>query len=160
MKSLELDDLNVLNLNADMMDGNIIYYNKIEGNELIVDTRLTLTNTGVISVGNSIISDIELTYLDGTSSNIQQQINNIYLKLRNYKIHINLYRIFNELFIKNNYNDLIYILNWYKLSLVFFINYLLICFINYILFLIKQPIIIFILFCILIKIQIKFCNFI
>jgi hypothetical protein len=41
LKSLELDDLNVLNLNADIMDGNIIYYNKIEGTEIIVDTRLT-----------------------------------------------------------------------------------------------------------------------
>ena len=42
------------------------------------DTNLTLTNTGGISVGDKIISDIELTYLDGVSSNIQTQINNIY----------------------------------------------------------------------------------
>ena len=42
-----------------------------------MDTKLTLTSTGVISVGDKIISDIELTYLDGVSSNIQTQINAI-----------------------------------------------------------------------------------
>jgi hypothetical protein len=58
LKSLELDDLNVLNLNADIMDGNIIYYNKIEGNEIIVDTKLTLTSNDVISVGFYLLSQI------------------------------------------------------------------------------------------------------
>ena len=77
LKTLNLDELNTTNLNSDFIDGNLIYYNKIEGNEIIVDTKLTLTNTGVISVGSSTISDIELTYLDGVSSNIQTQINNI-----------------------------------------------------------------------------------
>lgn len=77
LKSLDLDQLNTTILNANTIDGNIIYYNKIEGNEIIVDTKLTLTNTGVISVGDKFISDIELTYLDGVSSNIQTQINNI-----------------------------------------------------------------------------------
>ena len=55
----------------------IIYYNRIEGNEIIVDTKLTLTNTGVIAVGNKTITDIELTYLDGVTSNIQKQIDNV-----------------------------------------------------------------------------------
>ena len=64
-------------LNATTIDGNIIYYNRIEGNEIIVDTKLTLTNSGVIAVGDKFISDIELTYLDGVSSNIQTQINDI-----------------------------------------------------------------------------------
>ena len=81
LKSLELDELTTTNLNSDVIDGNIIYYNTIEGNEIIVDTKLTLTNTGVISVGSSIISDIELTYLDGVTSNIQQQFQNINLIL-------------------------------------------------------------------------------
>ena len=77
LSDLSLDTLTTTNLNSDTIDGNIIYYNRIEGNEIIVDTRLTLTNTGVISVGSALISDVELTYLDGVSSNIQTQINNI-----------------------------------------------------------------------------------
>jgi hypothetical protein len=77
LNSLSLDTLTTTNLNSDFIDGDLIYYNKIEGNEIIVDTKLTLTNTGVISVGSSTISDIELTYLDGVNSNIQTQINNI-----------------------------------------------------------------------------------
>jgi len=77
LKSLNLDELETTVLNANTIDGNIIYYNRIEGNEIIVDTKLTLTNTGVIAVGDKFISDIELTYLDGVSSNIQTQINNI-----------------------------------------------------------------------------------
>ena len=77
LSDLSLDTLTTTNLNSDTIDGNLIYYNRIEGNEIIVDTRLTLTNTGVISVGSALISDVELTYLDGVSSNIQTQINNI-----------------------------------------------------------------------------------
>jgi hypothetical protein len=77
LKSLNLDELDTTILNANTIDGNIIYYNRIEGNEIIVDTKLTLTNTGVIAVGDKFISDIELTYLDGVSSNIQKQIDNI-----------------------------------------------------------------------------------
>ena len=77
LKTLNLDELDTTILNANTIDGNIIYYNRIEGNEIIVDTKLTLTNTAVIAVGDKFISDIELTYLDGVSSNIQTQINNI-----------------------------------------------------------------------------------
>jgi hypothetical protein len=77
LKTLELDELTTENIIAGTIDGNIIYYNRIEGDEIIVDAKLTLTNNGVISVGNVTISDIELTYLDGVSSNIQTQINNI-----------------------------------------------------------------------------------
>ena len=72
LKSLELDKLTAVTLNSDTFDGNII-----EGNNIIVDTTLSLTNTGVISVGGYKISDIELTYLDGVTSNIQTQINSI-----------------------------------------------------------------------------------
>ena len=77
LNSLALDELTTNTFTSDTIDGNLIYYNKIEGNEIIVDTKLTLTSTGVISVGDKIISDIELTYLDGVSSNIQTQINAI-----------------------------------------------------------------------------------
>ena len=77
LTDLTLDTLTSTTLNSDTIDGNIIYYNRIEGNEIIVDTKLTLTNTGVIAVGDKFISGIELTYLDGVTSNIQTQINNI-----------------------------------------------------------------------------------
>lgn len=77
LKSLDLDELTTIDFKANTIDGDIIYYNRIEGNEIIVDTKLTLTNTGVIAVGNYIISDVELTYLDGVTSNIQKQIDNI-----------------------------------------------------------------------------------
>ena len=77
LTDLSLDTLTTTTLNSETIDGNIIYYNRIEGNEIIVDTKLTLTNTGVIAVGDKFISDIELTYLDGVNSNIQTQINDI-----------------------------------------------------------------------------------
>jgi hypothetical protein len=77
LTDLSLDTLTTTNLNSETIDGNIIYYNRIEGNEIIVDTKLTLTNTGVISVGDKFISDIELTYLDGVNDYIQKQIDNI-----------------------------------------------------------------------------------
>ena len=77
LKSLNLDTLETTILNANTINGNIIYYNRIEGNKIIVDTKLTLTSTGVISVGDKFISDIELTYLDGVNDYIQKQIDNI-----------------------------------------------------------------------------------
>ena len=77
LKSLELDELTTDSFISDTIDGNIIYYNLIEGNEIIVDTKLTLTNTGVISVGDYIISDIELTYLDGRDANIQFKLDSL-----------------------------------------------------------------------------------
>ena len=52
LTDLSLDTLTTTVLNSETIDGNIIYYNRIEGNEIIVDTKLTLTNTGVISVGD------------------------------------------------------------------------------------------------------------
>ena len=73
LKSLDLDELTTIDFKANTIDGDIIYYNRIEGNEIIVDTKLTLTNTGVIAVGNYIISDVELTYLDGLYENVQDR---------------------------------------------------------------------------------------
>jgi hypothetical protein len=89
LTDLSLDTLTTTTLNSETIDGNIIYYNRIEGNEIIVDTKLTLTNTGVIAVGDKTISDVELTYLDGVSSNIQQQINNIANQESNVQQQIN-----------------------------------------------------------------------
>ena len=67
LKSLNLDELSV-----NTIDGDLFYIDRVEAIESIVDTKLTLTPTGIISVGSSTISDIELTYLDGVTSNIQQ----------------------------------------------------------------------------------------
>ncbi len=77
LNSLALDELTTTNLTAGTMDGDLFFIDRIEANEVIVDTQLRLTSTGVFSVGAVTISDIELTYLDGVSSNIQTQINNI-----------------------------------------------------------------------------------
>jgi len=77
LNSLALDELSTTSLTAGTMDGNLFFIDRIEANEVIVDTQLRLTSTGVFSVGAVTISDIELTYLDGVSSNIQTQINNI-----------------------------------------------------------------------------------
>lgn len=74
LNSLALDELTTTTMNAATIDGGIIYYDRIEGNEIIVDTTLTLTSTGVIAVGDKLISDIELTYLDGVNDNIQYQL--------------------------------------------------------------------------------------
>ena len=41
LTDLTLDTLTATTLNSDTIDGNIIYYNRIEGNEIIVDTKLT-----------------------------------------------------------------------------------------------------------------------
>ena len=71
-----LQSLNLDSLSVNTMDGDLFYIDRIEAQEIIVDSKLSLTSTGVISVGNTTISDIELTYLDGVTSNIQQQITN------------------------------------------------------------------------------------
>ena len=71
-----LQSLNLDSLTVNTIDGDLFYIDKIEAQEIIVDSKLSLTSTGFISVGNSTISDIELTYLDGVTSNIQQQITN------------------------------------------------------------------------------------
>ena len=41
LKSLNLDQLDTTILNATTIDGNIIYYNRIEGNEIIVKKNLS-----------------------------------------------------------------------------------------------------------------------
>ena len=67
LKSLELDELLATNFTSGTMNGDLFYIDKVEAKEIIVDTKLTLTNTGIIAVGDKFISDIELTYLDGVS---------------------------------------------------------------------------------------------
>ena len=75
LNSLALDELTTNTFTSGTISGDLFYIDRVEAKEVIVDTRLTLTDTGVISVGNKIITDIELTYLDGVTSNIQAQIN-------------------------------------------------------------------------------------
>ncbi len=43
LTDLSLDTLTTTNVYSETIDGNIIYYNRIEGNEIIADTKLTLT---------------------------------------------------------------------------------------------------------------------
>ena len=75
LNSLDLDELSANRFSTGTMNGDLTYIRRVEANEVIIDTRLTLTNTGVISVGAVTLSDVELTYLDGVTSNIQAQLN-------------------------------------------------------------------------------------
>jgi hypothetical protein len=75
LTSLDLDELSANKFSTGTMNGDLTHIRRVEANEIIVDTRLTLTPSGVISVGNVTLSDVELTYLDGCTSNIQAQIN-------------------------------------------------------------------------------------
>ena len=63
----------------------------INANAVSSSGTLTLTNTGVIAVGDKFISDIELTYLDGVNSNIQTQINDINTDNSNLETTVNLH---------------------------------------------------------------------
>ena len=57
LKSLELDELTTTNLNSDRIDTEQIFYNRIEGKEIVVDDKLTLSANGVISVGGKTIPE-------------------------------------------------------------------------------------------------------
>jgi len=76
LNSLYLDELTTNTFTSETMNGDLFYIDKVEAKEVIVDTKLSLTNTGVISVGTKTITDIELTYLDGVRDFIQKQIDN------------------------------------------------------------------------------------
>ena len=81
LSNLELTDLKADNLNADNINGDFFSIQKIETSKLKIDDELDLTSTGFITIGNGTpeevtITDIEVSYLDGLTSNIQTQINN------------------------------------------------------------------------------------
>ena len=81
LKSLNLDTLDVDTLQSNNIDGDFFSINTIETSKLKIDDELDLTSTGFITIGNGTpeevtISDIEISYLDGLTSNIQTQINN------------------------------------------------------------------------------------
>ena len=87
LSSLELtdlitDDLVTENLQSNNINGDFFSIDTIEARDVQVDNELDLTETGFITIakgtGNEInISDSEIGYLDGLTSNLQTQINNI-----------------------------------------------------------------------------------
>lgn len=81
LTSLDLTDLTTDTLNADNIDGNFFSIETIEANDVQVDNELELTNNGFITIGKGTGSEITITdtqvgFLDGITSNIQTQINN------------------------------------------------------------------------------------
>jgi len=82
LNSLDLDTLQVTDINTTNIDGNYFSINTIEANDIQVDNELELTLNGFITIGKNtaeqvIITDTQIGYLDGVTSNIQNQINNI-----------------------------------------------------------------------------------
>jgi microcystin-dependent protein len=81
LSNLELTELTTDTLNADNIDGEFFSIQTIEANDVQVDNELELTNNGFITIGKNTgseitITDTEVGYLDGVTSNIQTQINN------------------------------------------------------------------------------------
>ena len=81
LTSLDLTDLTTDTLNADNIDGEFFSIETIEANDVQVDNELELTNNGFITIGKGSGSEITITdtqvgFLDGVTSNIQTQINN------------------------------------------------------------------------------------
>ncbi len=81
LTSLDLTDLTTDTLNADNIDGEFFSIDTIEATDVQVDNELELTNNGFITIGKGSGSEITITdtqvgFLDGITSNIQTQINN------------------------------------------------------------------------------------
>ena len=81
LSNLELTTLTTDVLNANNIDGDFFSIETIEANDVQVDNELELTNSGFITIGKNTgseitITDTEVGFLDGVSSNIQTQINN------------------------------------------------------------------------------------
>ena len=81
LTSLDLTDLTTNTLNADNIDGDFFSIQTIEANDVQVDNELELTNNGFITIGKNTaqeitITDTQIGFLDGITSNIQTQINN------------------------------------------------------------------------------------
>ncbi len=79
LNSLDLDTLNVTDLDVNNIDGDFFSINTIECNDLQVDNELDLTANGFIKIGKNTpseitITDTELGFLDGISSNIQDTL--------------------------------------------------------------------------------------
>ena len=81
LTSLDLTDLTTNTLNADNIDGDFFSIETIEANDVQVDNELELTNNGFITIGKGTAQEITITdtqvgFLDGITSNIQTQLNN------------------------------------------------------------------------------------
>ena len=79
LKSLNLDTLDVDTLQSNNIDGDFFSIQTIEANDVQVDNELELTNSGLITIGKNTgqeitITDTQIGYLDGLTSNIQTQI--------------------------------------------------------------------------------------
>ena len=82
LKNLNLDSLNAGSIDVENIDGDKFTIETIEAVDVQVDNELELTNTGFIIVGKGtltevIVTDDEIKFLAGMSSNIQNQINQI-----------------------------------------------------------------------------------
>ena len=82
LQSLSLDDLtstdiNTTNITSQNIDGNYFSIETIEANDVKIDNELELTSTGFISIdgGNITVTDTEVGYISGVTSNIQTQLN-------------------------------------------------------------------------------------
>lgn len=69
LQSIKADDITTVTLTSD----NITLSN-LEVNDILIDTDLTMQSGANIVANEASISDVELSYLDGVSSNIQNQI--------------------------------------------------------------------------------------
>ena len=81
LSNLELTDLKTDTLTSNNIDGDFFSILKIEADDVQVNNELELTNSGFITIGKNTgseitITDTEVGYLDGVTSNIQTQINN------------------------------------------------------------------------------------
>jgi hypothetical protein len=72
LKHLTLDQIDTSILNADT-----IFLENIETSNIIIDNSITLLTGSNIAADSKNISDVELSYLDGVTSNIQTQLNSI-----------------------------------------------------------------------------------
>ena len=68
LRSLALDELNSSHINTESL-----YLANIETNDVTIDDALILENGAVIFTNGQTITDTELSYLDGTSSNIESR---------------------------------------------------------------------------------------
>ena len=77
--SLSLDELTTDRLKSDNIDGEYFTIETMEAYNVVVDNKLELSSTGFIivgrdTVGEVIITDDQLRYLDGMDSNIQNNL--------------------------------------------------------------------------------------
>jgi hypothetical protein len=72
LKSLQLD-----NLTTDVLNAKNMFLESLEVADIVVDSKLTIGDDAVIETNGLEISNEELSYLDGATSNIQSQLGNL-----------------------------------------------------------------------------------